>query len=111
MSIISTEEPRVKLFRMSKSETFEPYAFFSPDYEPQPEFDYQIKITCFGLTVHLNVYVRLGEDDDEDDLMLVMDRPDDTNYFSTFLTAMVWLRRNTVCLKPMVLICAKKSSI
>jgi len=85
MSIISTEEPRVKLFRMSKSETFEPYAFFYPDYEPPPEFDYQIKITCFGLTVHLNVYVRLGEDDDEDDLMLVMDRPDDTKlYFNIF---------------------------
>ncbi|KAH3735898.1 hypothetical protein DPMN_042459 [Dreissena polymorpha] len=50
-----------------------------------PEFDYQIKITCFGLTVHLNVYVRLGEDDDEDDLMLFMDRPDDTKlYFNIF---------------------------
>ena len=85
MCIKSTEEPRVKLFRMSKSETFEPYALFSPDYEPTPEFDYQVKITCFGLTVHLTVYVRLGEDDDEDDLMLVMDRPDDTKlYFNIF---------------------------
>ncbi|KAH3768325.1 hypothetical protein DPMN_169537 [Dreissena polymorpha] len=85
MSITSTEEPTVKLFRMSKSETFEPYALFSPDYEPTPEFDYQNKITCFGLTVHSTVYVRLDEDDDEDDLMLVMDRPDDTKlYFNIF---------------------------
>ncbi|KAH3797860.1 hypothetical protein DPMN_151449 [Dreissena polymorpha] len=81
MSIISTEEHRVKLIGMSKSETFEPYALFSPDYEPTPEFDYQVKITCFGLTVHLTVYVRLGADDEEDDLMLVMDRPDDTKLY------------------------------
>ena len=61
LSITSTEKPKVKRFYKYKSDTFQP-GWSNSCFEPRPEFKYEIKLTCFGITVHLSVYLMLVED-------------------------------------------------
>ena len=71
LSITSTEKPKVKRFYKFKSDTFQP-GWSNSCFEPRPEFKYEIKLTCFGITVHLSVYLMLVED--------VVGNVDDDNY-------------------------------
>jgi hypothetical protein len=71
LSITSTEKPKVKRFYKFKSDTFQP-GWSNSCFEPRPEFKYEIKLTCFGITVHLSVYLYLVED--------VVGNVDDDNY-------------------------------
>jgi hypothetical protein len=71
LSITSTEKPKVKRFYSYKADTFQP-GLLNCCFEPRPEFKYEIKLTCFGITVHLSVYLYLVED--------VVGNVDDDNY-------------------------------
>ena len=61
LSITSTEKPKVKRFYSYKADTFQP-GLLNCCFESRPEFKYEIKLTCFGITVHLSVYLMLVED-------------------------------------------------
>jgi hypothetical protein len=70
LHIMTTEEPRVKHFNMYKSETFLPqeeFGLYDPNIDPEPIFEYKMKLACFGYSVHLDVYILLNNEDSGND--------------------------------------------